>query len=77
MPYVGGISNAERATVTEKPIKTSVYIEESKLEQLHKLSEHTRIKKAEYFREAIEDLLTKYRTVLQEISKKDTSKKRK
>lgn len=73
MPYVGGDRYQWELVVIDKPgtrIKTSLYIEAGKHEQLQRLSEHTRVSQADYLREALDDLLQKYKATLQEISKK-------
>jgi predicted DNA-binding protein len=50
---------------TEKQEKVTFYAAEEKLAKLRQLSERTRIPQAEYFREAIDDLLEKYKSDLE------------
>ena len=54
----------------DKNVKVTFYASEEKLEKLRKLSDHTRVSQADYFREAIEDLLEKYKSQLDEARRK-------
>jgi len=56
--------------VIDKNVKVTFYASEEKLEKLRKLSDHTRVSQADYFREAIEDLLEKYKSQLDEARRK-------
>ena len=50
-----------RKSYTHDPmIQTSIYIRESKLEMLKKISKKTRVPFAAYIREAIERIIRKY-----------------
>jgi hypothetical protein len=45
-------------------VSTHVLVSEDQVEALRELSRRTRVAQSEYLREAVEDLLTKYKTVL-------------
>ena len=45
-------------------VSTHVLVSEDQVEALRELSRRTRVAQSEYLREAVEDLLTKYSTVL-------------
>ncbi|MFW5878880.1 MAG: ribbon-helix-helix domain-containing protein [Myxococcota bacterium] len=51
-----------------KPVPTNVLVPESHREALKLLSATTRISQSEYLREAVADLLDKYRDALEERS---------
>jgi Ribbon-helix-helix domain len=56
--------------VSGKQEKVTFYLQPDKLEKVRRLSDHTRVSQADYFREAVDDLLAKYKAQLDEISKK-------
>ena len=45
-------------------VSTHVLVSEDQIEKLRELSRRTRIAQSEYLREAVDDLLSKYETVL-------------
>lgn len=49
------------ATMKGKRVLTSIYLDPPVAEALRKLSEETRIPQAVYLREALDDLLVKYK----------------
>ena len=52
---------AMRADETTEVVSTHVLVEEDKVEKLRELSRRTRVAQSEYLREAVDDLLTKYK----------------
>ena len=52
---------AMRAEETTEVVSTHVLVEEDKVEKLRELSRRTRVAQSEYLREAVDDLLTKYK----------------
>jgi hypothetical protein len=54
------LSDADKSEV----VSTHVLVSEDQVEQLRELSRRTRIAQSEYLREAVDDLLKKYDTVL-------------
>ncbi len=54
----------------EKPIMVNCYFLPSQLKALNKLSDRTRINRQVFVREAVDDLLKKYRKVLRKGGKK-------
>jgi hypothetical protein len=46
-------------------VSTHVLVSEEQVEALRELSRRTRVAQSEYLREAVDDLLTKYATVLE------------
>ncbi len=55
------IPRAMRAEETTEVVSTHVLVEEDKVEKLRELSRRTRVAQSEYLREAVDDLLTKYK----------------
>lgn len=54
-------------TDTDKEVvSTHVLVEQDKVEQLRDLSKRTRIAQSEYLREAVDDLLSKYKKLPEE-----------
>jgi hypothetical protein len=56
---------ADTATSRNEVVSTHVLVGEDQVEALRELSRKTRVAQSEYLREAVEDLLTKYREVLE------------
>lgn len=65
--------NAVAAALSSTPVETDskgevvsthVLVSEDQVEALRELSRRTRVAQSEYLREAVEDLLAKYQTVL-------------
>lgn len=62
----GSTSHSHTSDLSQKDdvVSTHVLVSEDQIEKLRELSRRTRIAQSEYLREAVEDLLTKYSTVL-------------
>ena len=56
---------ADAGTNKGEVVSTHVLVSEEQVEALRELSRKTRVAQSEYLREAVEDLLTKYREVLE------------
>ena len=53
-----------KAKDADEVVSTHVLVAEDQVEKLRELSRRTRVAQSEYLREAVDDLLTKYSTVL-------------
>jgi predicted DNA-binding protein len=54
----------------DKQVKVTFYASEEQRQRIRQLSDRTRVSQADYFREAIDDLLEKYRSQLEDITGK-------
>lgn len=59
-------STATDAPAESEVVSTHVLVEQEQVERLRELSKRTRIAQSEYLREAVDDLLVKYRRLPEE-----------
>jgi hypothetical protein len=66
MPVTHSSAPMDDETQKGEVVSTHVLVSEGQVEQLRELSRRTRVAQSEYLREAVDDLLSKYATVLGE-----------